>query len=58
MILLVNNNNTESLYTWTNLVYQGEYQFSVVAFTSQGPGDADSLIVDTQGSKLFVTIIV
>ena len=51
MILLVNN-NPESLYTWTNLVYQGRYQFSVVAFTSQGPGDAATLIVDTQSGKL------
>ena len=51
MILLVNNNNPESLYTWTNLVYQARYQFSVVAFTSQGPGDAATLIVDVQSGK-------
>ena len=32
----------ESSYIWSNLI-QGEYQFSVVAFTSEGPGEAASL---------------
>ena len=51
MIQLVNNNNPESRYTWANLFYQARYQFSVVAFTSQGPGEAAILIVDAQSGK-------
>ena len=53
-MLLVNNSNSESRYTWTNLSYQGRYQFSVVASTSKGPGEAATLIVDTQSSKLLI----
>ena len=36
----------ESSYTWDNLI-QGEYQFSVVAFTDKGPGKAASLTLST-----------
>ena len=39
-ILQVDNtcSSIELSYTWSNLV-QGEYQFSVVACTSEGPGE-------------------
>ena len=36
----------ESSNTWNNLI-QGEYQFNVVAYTSQGPGEAASLMLST-----------
>ena len=36
----------ESSYTWGNLI-QGEYQFSVVAFTSKGPGEAANVTLST-----------
>ena len=55
MIESANNESTESSYTWTNLVYQGSYQFSVVAFTSQGPGEAVDLLFDTQSKLLIPT---
>ena len=42
------NDGIVSLYTWTNLVYQGIYQFGVVAFTSKGPGEAANLLFDVQ----------
>ena len=48
------NSSIESSYTWTNLI-QGNYQFSVVAFTSKGQGEAASLIlviIRTHSSKL------
>ena len=47
-ILQVDNtcSSIELSYTWNNLI-QGEYQFSVVAFTSKGPGEAASLILST-----------
>ena len=47
-ILQVDNtcSSIESSYTWSNLI-QGEYQFSVVAFTSTGPGEAASLMLST-----------
>ena len=43
-ILQVDNtcSSIELSYTWSNLI-QGEYQFSVVAFTSEGPGTAANL---------------
>ena len=44
----------ESSYTWSNLI-QGEYQFSVVAFTSEGPGEATNLLLSAlsnNGGKL------
>ena len=50
-----NNNSPESSYTWTNLVYRGRYQFTVIAFTSQGPGEAANLPFDTQSGELLVT---
>ena len=43
----------ESSYTWSVLI-QGTYQFSVVAFTSVGPGDADSVMVSISSSKLIL----
>ena len=48
-ILKVDNSGSycmESSYTWSNLI-QGEYQFSVVAFTSKGPGEAANLMLST-----------
>ena len=33
-------------HTWSNL-FRGRYQFSVVAFTSQGPGDTASFMLST-----------
>ena len=33
-------------YTWTDLI-QGRYQFSVVAFTRAGQGEATSLMLPT-----------
>ena len=50
-----NNNSAESSYTWINLVYRGRYQFSVVAFTSQGPGEAANLPFGTQSGELLIT---
>ena len=47
------NNSTESSYKWINLVFRGRYQFSVVAFTSQGPGEVANLPFDTQSGKLL-----
>ena len=47
----------ESSYTWSNLI-QGEYQFSVVAFTSKGPGEAANLTLSTlpnNSGKLYGT---
>ena len=47
-ILQVDNtcSSIELSYTWNNLI-QGEHQFSVVAYTSQGPGEAASLMLST-----------
>ena len=33
------NSSIDSSYAWSNLI-RGRYQFSVVAFTRKGPGDA------------------
>ena len=46
IILQVNNtcSSTESSYTWTNLT-QGEYEFSVIAYTSKGQGETASLMI-------------
>ena len=38
--------SVNSSFTWTNLT-RGRYQFSVVAFTSQGPGEAASFALST-----------
>ena len=45
----------ESSYTWSNLI-RGEYQFSVVAFTSEGPGEAANLSLSTllNNGKLII----
>ena len=47
-ILRVDNScsSIELSYTWSNLI-QGEHQFSVVAFTSRGPGEAANLTLST-----------
>lgn len=40
----------EASYTWSDII-QGEYQFSVVAFTSKGPGKAANLMLSTRPSN-------
>ena len=55
MIVLADNATTLSSYPWTNLAFQGEYQFSVVAFTSVGPGEAAIEIYDARSGKLPIT---
>ena len=55
MILSVLNNSTKFLHTWPNLVYQGRYQFSVIAFTKQGPGDAATVMFNVERGKLIIT---
>ena len=40
------SSSNRSSYTWSNLI-QGDYQFSVVAFTSKGPGEAANLTLST-----------
>ena len=47
-ILQVDNtcSSIEPSYTWSNLI-PGEYQFSVVTFTSKGPGEAANLMLST-----------
>ena len=54
-ILSVLNNSTEFLHTWRNLIYQGRYQFSVIAFTNQGPGDAATVMFNVERGKLIIT---
>ena len=39
----------ESSYTWNNLM-EGDYQFSVTAFTNQGQGEAASLMLSTSST--------
>ena len=51
-ILTVDSSDSaESFYTWSNLI-QGDYQFTVVAFTAQGPGEAASLMLPKLPGKL------
>ena len=47
------DSSINSSYTWIGLT-QGQYQFSVVAFTSKGPGDVNSVDVSTIPSKLII----
>ena len=47
------DSKTESSYTLTNLVYQGRYQFFVVAFTSQGQGEMANVTFNIGGGKLL-----
>ena len=59
-ILQVDNSSCsiESSYTWSNLI-RAEYQFSVVAFTSKGPGEAANLTLSTlpnNGKLIPITI--
>ena len=56
VIVSADNANTLSSYTWTNLVYQGRYQFSVVAFTSAGPGEVAILIYNVQSGKHLIQL--
>ena len=53
-ILQVDNtcSSFELFYTWNNLI-QGEYQFSVVAFTSEGPGEASILMLSNNGKLVM-----
>ena len=44
-----------SSYTWIGLT-QGQYQFSVVAFTSKGSGDINSVNVSIVPSKLIIKL--
>ena len=57
-ILPVDNtcSSNELSYTWSNLV-PGEYQFSVVEFTSRGPGEAANvmLFILPSNGKLMLT---
>ena len=48
------NSNINLSYTWpwSNLI-QGEYQFSVVAFTSEGRGEAANLMVYSNGKLML-----
>ena len=48
------NSSINSLYTWSNLIREGRYQFRVVAFTTEGPGPAETLTYNTQHSKLII----
>ena len=43
-------------YTWSGLI-QGRYQFSVVAFTGVGPGEAANLTQPITFSKLIIMTI-
>ena len=47
------DSKTESSYTLTNLVYQGRYQFFVVAFTSQGQGEMANVTFNIESGKLL-----
>ena len=59
-ILQVDNtcSSFELFYTWNNLI-QAEYQFSVVAFTSEGSGEAAILMLSTlpNNGKLTMQLI-
>ena len=56
VIELANNDSAASSYIWTNLVYQGTYQFSVVAFTSAGPGEVAILMFNVQSGKHLIQL--
>ena len=45
------------VYTWHNLVYRGRYQFSVIAFTGEGPGEAANLMFNAQSGMLLIIIL-
>ena len=55
----MNNNCSciESSYAWTDLT-QGEYQFSVIAYTGIGPGETASLMISTLPNNGMLIIIV
>ena len=56
-IIQVDNtcSSIESSYTWSNIV-QGEYQFSVIAYTNKGSGEPANLtlsILSNDGKLIF-----
>ena len=46
-----------SSYTWTDLT-QGQYQFSVVAYTSKGSGETASLMIFILNNGTLIIIII
>ena len=54
LVVLPDNGSMVLSYTWTNLADQGRYQFSVVAFTSAGSGEAATAIYSRQNGKLLI----
>ena len=46
------DSSVDSSHTWIGLT-RGQYQFSVVAFTSKGPGEVNSIGISTVPSKLI-----
>ena len=44
--------NSSYTWPWSNLI-QGEYQFSVVAFTHEGPGEAANLMLFSSGKLML-----
>ena len=50
------SNSSDSSYIWTDLT-QSEYQFSVVAFTAQGPGETASLMLLRLPGKLVQELL-
>ena len=53
-----NSSNIRSSYVWTDII-PARHQFSVVALTSKGPGEAATLMLSTlpDNSKLKVLFI-
>ena len=43
------SSSIESSYTWRNLI-EGDYQFSVTAFTNHGRGETASLMLSTSST--------
>ena len=50
------NSTINSSFTWSNLIH-GEYQFSVVAFTSKGPGEAANLMLFSNGKLILYPLM-
>ena len=50
-----NSSNIRSSYVWTDLI-PTRHRFSVVAFTSKGPGEAATLMLSTLPVKSVVYI--
>ena len=47
------DNSSSSIYTWTGLM-PGDYEFSVIAFTSRGPGDP--AVIPVELGKLIISL--